>query len=352
MLRRTQLHFAYAEQRQLHLPLALRVLRYVQLRRRAGHGFLARPVCQQGTRGQRLRAVRVGYNHRVHLSARVLLHGQHLRHQIDDAQGQHLEGLTRRSYTPHVYRGVRGAALPPATPPPTTSRKPQPTFVNGFKTLTWAQSHWWVIFLIIALVLLVLLFAVIVYCCIASIKPKKAPPLHAMVLRERMGKAYVLADSPLKSRNGSKDLKLANGAYTQQQMSVDQQRQQQEAQRRLGRGFNPQERRQNPEDMTMGAAGIFGRGGRNQYGDGNMVDDDGRQKGDEYYANVRGGGLHEDELARTEPRPGDDAASVGASVTASKRRSSRRSRRRTVSQTFEDVDVPQAGEISELNVDL
>ncbi|KPA76393.1 hypothetical protein ABB37_07731 [Leptomonas pyrrhocoris] len=236
--------------------------------------------------------------------------------------------------------------------PPTTSRKPQPTFVNCFKRLTWAQSHWWVIFLIIALVLLVLLFAVIAYCCITATKPKEEPLIHAMVLRERMGTAYVLADAIPKSSNGSKDPKLPNGAYTQQQMSVEQQQQQhQEAQRRLGRGFNPQEPRQNPEDMTMGAAGIFGRGGRNQYGDGNMVDSDGRQKGDDYYANVRGGCLHEDEVKRMEQQQHETASAVD-SVTAPKRRSSRHSRGRTVSQTFEDVDVPQAGEISELNVDL
>lgn len=255
--------------------------------------------------------------------------------------------------------------------PATTTRMPQPLFINGFKTLTWAQEHWWVIFLIVAVILLVVLIGIIIFCCITSVKPKEEPPVHAMVLRERMGKAYIVSDAPQKSSNESGA--RSNAAYQQQQMlaaqreremaaqreremAVQQQQQQQaaaETQRRLGRGFNPQEQRQDPQDMSMGAAGIFGRNGRNQYGDGNVVENGDHEKGDGYYSNVSGGGLREDELAAiSQAAPEDDGVSTGASVTASKRRSSRKSRGRTISQTFDDVDVPQAGEIDEANVDL
>ena len=247
--------------------------------------------------------------------------------------------------------------------PPTTSRMPQPIFINGFKTLTWPQEHWWVIYLIIAIVLLVVLFAIIIYCCMTSRKPKEEPPLHAMVLRERVGKAYILADAPQKPSSGEANLgqqKVQAGQRelaAQQESEKQQQQQQQpqtETQRRLGRGFNPQEQRRDPEDMSLGAAAIFGHGDHNQHGDGNVVQNADHEKTDNYYANVSGGGLREDEVANISQQapPEEEAPSVGPSITASKRRNSRRSRCRTISQTFDDVDVPQAGEIDETNVDL
>jgi uncharacterized membrane protein len=249
--------------------------------------------------------------------------------------------------------------------PATTTRMPQPLFVNGFKTLTWAQDHWWVIFLIVAVVLLVVLIIIIIYCCVTAVKPKEEPPLHAMVLRERVGKAYILAETTQKSNKDSKDNQ--NAAYLQQQqllaaqrereLLARQQQQAAEAQRRLGRGFNPQAHRQDPEDMSVGAVGIFGRDAQKQYSDGNVVKDSQHEKSDQYYADVSTGGLREDELenlAEPEPQPQPEAetTSVGPSVTASKRKNTRRSRGRIVSQTFDDVDVPQAGEIDETNVDL
>lgn len=83
---------------------------------------------------------------------------------------------------------------------PTSTRMPQPVFVNGFKDLTWPQEHWWVLFLIVAIIILVILFGIIIYCCCTSRKPVEEPPLFQMVLRERFGKAYVNEEDEKQTR--------------------------------------------------------------------------------------------------------------------------------------------------------
>ncbi|KPI89661.1 hypothetical protein ABL78_1242 [Leptomonas seymouri] len=242
---------------------------------------------------------------------------------------------------------------------PTTSRMPQPIFVNGFKTLTWAQAHWWVIFIIVALVLIFLLIAIIIYCCITSIKPKEEPPVYSMVLRERIGKVYVLADGPQKTYNDNSQ-NFNNGAYMEfAQMSAGQRAEQQaqaEKQRRLGRGFSPQEQRNVPEDSPMGVIGIFGSNDRNLYSDGDAVGNSNYPQNNSCYPNSSGYDLHEDELQRvsgqSQQQEDVDSTSRCTSVTASRRKSGRRTRGRAISQTFDDVDLPHADEINEMNVDL
>ncbi|KAK7195692.1 hypothetical protein NESM_000499400 [Novymonas esmeraldas] len=84
----------------------------------------------------------------------------------------------------------------------------QPSFVNGFKDLTWAQKYWWVIFLIVAVIILIVLFAILIYCCLTMTPPKEGPPIAPMVLRERNGRAYVHCsddESSAKPRNAVRD---------------------------------------------------------------------------------------------------------------------------------------------------
>ncbi|GET92796.1 hypothetical protein, conserved [Leishmania tarentolae] len=74
---------------------------------------------------------------------------------------------------------------------PVPSVLSQPSFVKGYKELTWAQEHWWIIFLILAVLILIVLLAILIYCCITMAPPKPLPPIAPMVLREHNGAAYV-----------------------------------------------------------------------------------------------------------------------------------------------------------------
>ncbi|CBZ30830.1 conserved hypothetical protein [Leishmania mexicana MHOM/GT/2001/U1103] len=67
----------------------------------------------------------------------------------------------------------------------------QPSFVKGYKDLTWAQEHWWVIFLIISILILIVMLAILIYCCLTRTPPKEQPPIAPLVLREHNGSAYV-----------------------------------------------------------------------------------------------------------------------------------------------------------------
>ncbi|CAG9582632.1 conserved hypothetical protein [Leishmania major strain Friedlin] len=81
----------------------------------------------------------------------------------------------------------------------------QPTFVKGYKDLTWAQEHWWVVFLIIAIFILIVLLTILIYCCLTRTPPKEQPPIAPMVLREHNGSAYVnvLDDGSSKPHNAA-----------------------------------------------------------------------------------------------------------------------------------------------------
>ncbi|KPI90231.1 hypothetical protein ABL78_0613 [Leptomonas seymouri] len=88
--------------------------------------------------------------------------------------------------------------------PPQTFNATQPSFLLGYKELTWVQRHWWVLFTIIAAIILIVLFMILIFCCVTSAPPKVGPPIAPMVLRERNGPAYVNAsddDSTPKTRD-------------------------------------------------------------------------------------------------------------------------------------------------------
>ncbi|CAJ1987224.1 hypothetical protein conserved [Leishmania donovani] len=231
--------------------------------------------------------------------------------------------------------------------PPFTTRMPQPQFVNGFKTLTWAQSHWWLIFLIVAVIVLVILFVIVIYCSCTSIKPKEELPVFQMVIRERVGKAYVVSDEPPKM---TQQPYAAPGLAPQQHMLSPEQ----EVQRRrmrYGRGFNPNQPG-DPEDTTMGATGIYSVGERRQYADGilseNSVDNLIQRKFDMGESTLSPEGPQ----SGTEEQNDKEGTYQEPSAVLLTRRSSRRSRGRSISQAFSDVEMPQAGEINENDVNL
>ncbi|CAJ1006644.1 putative IGP family C-type lectin domain containing protein [Leishmania naiffi] len=228
--------------------------------------------------------------------------------------------------------------------PPFTTRMPQPVFVNGFKTLMWSQSHWWVIFLIVAIIILAFLIFIVIYCCLTSIKPKEEPPLFVMVIRERVGKGYIVTDTASKATNQQY---AVPGGMPQPPQMLSPAQEEQSRQMRYGRGFNPLQP-QGAEDMSMGAAGIYQNGGRTQYAHGNVpTNPDGNLIG------CNAMNISEDALScQGLSLDGAGNASQAPSLVTSKRRSMRRSRNRNISQAFDDVEVPQAGEIDEVNVNL
>ncbi|KAK7198870.1 hypothetical protein NESM_000853500 [Novymonas esmeraldas] len=237
--------------------------------------------------------------------------------------------------------------------PPVSTRMPQPSFVNGFKDLTWPQQHWWVIFLIVAVIILAGLIAIIIYCCATSTKPKEEEPIFQMVIRERVGKAYIVGDESATMEKQQRGGAMPHPLMPNPQNMTPEEAEEHRRQMRYGRGFNPQQQ-MNPEDMAMGVAGIYNNGERRQYADGNACVD---AEGNPIESNFAD--IGEDALPRMVPvydgqdeDAGGDTASQAPSAITSKRRSARRNRSRTTSQTFDDVELPQAGEIDETNVNL
>ncbi|GET86985.1 hypothetical protein, conserved [Leishmania tarentolae] len=228
--------------------------------------------------------------------------------------------------------------------PPSTTPLPQPVFVNGFKELTWAQSNWWVLFLVCAICVLCILFYIVAYCCITSVKPKEEPPLFQMVIRERVGKAYVVNNelpTMVHQQNGMPSFMPQD----QQPLTPEEV---QRRQMRYGRGFNPNQPGEQV-DMTMGAAGIYSGGDRRQYTGGAMPEDSvGNFK-------MRNFGMNETdpspEGAQSDMSGANDSDSIYRASCASlpKRRSGRG---RNLSQSFADIELPRAGEINEKDVDL
>lgn len=103
----------------------------------------------------------------------------------------------------------------------------------------------------------------------------------------------------------------------------------------------------------MGAAGIYTNGERRLYADGNVYVD---EHGDPVVGDFKD--IGSDALQEAGPHADvreedvDDTASQAPSAVLSKRRSARKGRSRTLSQTFDDVEVPQAGEIDDTNMGL
>ncbi|CAM45672.1 conserved hypothetical protein [Leishmania braziliensis MHOM/BR/75/M2904] len=238
--------------------------------------------------------------------------------------------------------------------PPFTTRMPQPVFVNGFKTLMWSQSHWWVIFLIVAIIILAFLFFIVIYCCFTSMKPKEEPPLFVMVIRERVGKGYVVTDRASQATN--QQYAVPGGMPLPPQMLSPQMlspaQEEQRRQMRYGRGFNPLQPHDS-EDMAVGAAGIYQNGGRTQYAHGNVpTSSDGNLIGCNAVDISEEGLSYQGSSQNVQEADGAGNAPQEPSLVTSKRRSMRRSRNRNISQAFDDVEVPQAGEIDEANVNL
>ncbi|KAG5484091.1 hypothetical protein LSCM1_05946 [Leishmania martiniquensis] len=217
--------------------------------------------------------------------------------------------------------------------PPSTTRMPQPTFVNGFKDLTWSQSHWWVLFLIFALIICAILLAIFSYCCITSVRPKEEQPLFQMVIRERVGKGYIISNAPL---------------------VLPPQQEEHRRQLRYGRGFNPQEQKEEEEDMSVGVTGIFSNGERRFHAMGSVFGGSQGTPGESNLDDIGEGAFppREQRQSNLVGLGGFESESTEPSLITSKRRITRRSRNHTASQAFSDIEMPQAGEINETNVDL
>ncbi|TPP45216.1 hypothetical protein CGC21_33535 [Leishmania donovani] len=177
--------------------------------------------------------------------------------------------------------------------------------------------------------------------------PKEELPVFQMVIRERVGKAYVVSDEPPKM---TQQPYAAPGLAPQQHMLSPEQ----EVQRRrmrYGRGFNPNQPG-DPEDTTMGATGIYSVGERRQYADGilseNSVDNLIQRKFDMGESTLSPEGPQ----SGTEEQNDKEGTYQEPSAVLLTRRSSRRSRGRSISQAFSDVEMPQAGEINENDVNL
>ncbi|KAG5509619.1 hypothetical protein JKF63_06324 [Porcisia hertigi] len=234
--------------------------------------------------------------------------------------------------------------------PPVSTRMPQPAFVNGFRSLTWSESNWWVLFLIPAILILVTLVAIVVYCCITSMSPKEEPPLFQMVIRERVGKAYAV----------QKELSMvvpqpyaAPSSTPPQQKLSPQQEEQRRRQMRYGQGFNPRQRSES-EDMSLGVASIYNNSVRNQYANGNAFDTSEGSATGRDLEGIHGNRFCEAtrQFSKREEEDGNEGLNDASTIVMSRRRSERRIRSRTQSQTFDEVEVPEAGEINENNIDL
>ncbi|KAG5510023.1 hypothetical protein GH5_07872 [Leishmania sp. Ghana 2012 LV757] len=231
--------------------------------------------------------------------------------------------------------------------PPFTTRLPQPQFVNGFKSLTWSQSNWWVIFMIFAIIILAFLTAIVLYCYCTSTRPKEEPPLFQMVIRERFGKAYIISDGPPMA---AKQPCAAPGSMPPPTVSPE--KEEHRRQLRCGRSFNPQQRT-DEEDMSVGMAGIFDNGERRMYAAGSVIENAGEKPVDSNFEDIGEDAFpYSRQPSGSQGADGSGSTCQEPSLVTSKRRSVRRSRNHTTSRAFSDVDIPQAGEIDETNVDL
>ncbi|EPY28739.1 hypothetical protein STCU_04905 [Strigomonas culicis] len=179
----------------------------------------------------------------------------------------------------------------------------QPTFVQGWKDLTWLQKYWYVLYILIAGAILGILLAILIICC--TKKETVVDPMYPLVLRERVGKAYTYSDSyddyvPRNPLDG----------------------------KRQGCGFKTS------TPQTQQAAGIYTNSRRGTQHGSYFDDED-----EAMMPSARG--------MDEEPRRlggGDDAQGT---VKGGRHRDSRRSKSRVSTNTFSEVELPQGGEINE-----
>ncbi|CAD2219642.1 hypothetical protein, conserved [Angomonas deanei] len=270
----------------------------------------------------------------------------------------------------------------------------QPWFVQGWEDDTWIQTNWYIIFAPIAGVILLLIIIVTIYClCLRRANKRPHEPLNPMVLRERVGKGYTYED------DSDEDGMGYYADYNQNQGYVD------PGNTRVGRGFSRPNQGNTFQDDKVLPSAYHNSNNPNQHGDvggdddeefpeGRSLNEEGRlrengppsdnraptvrrragsaRRGarrtdsntfsevevptageiDEKNIDLGGRLLNEEkekEKEKTEPEP---PAENRAPTVRRRSGSARKGVRRTASSTFSEIEVPTAGEIDELNIDL
>ncbi|CCW61821.1 unnamed protein product [Phytomonas sp. EM1] len=211
-------------------------------------------------------------------------------------------------------------------------KAPQPIFVQGWDDLTWAQEHWFVIYITFIVIILFVCVIITIYCWITSRARPVGKPINAMVIREYQGFPF--------ASTGEDGLAGEHVQFSLNHWDA------------VDGGGNPPV---DPEAFNFRNPLILEAPDADQYGNANCHADTQFKRRNEGGRDIN---LEGPRKSKTSPPTKDANSATASRDQGSQRRllasqTSRHARSHTTNPcVFSEVDMPSAGEVHEANVEL